>query len=170
VPGETRVALVPDSVRRLVKLGAEVEVEFGLGATIDGADADYASAGASMVIDRHALLASADIVLCVRKPPIEEVKWLKSGSIHVSFLDPFNERKLLGHLAECGVNAISMEIMPRITRAQKMDALSSQANLAGCVAVILAVRHLPKPGQGTRPTGIGHTAMGACTVFRPSNK
>jgi len=143
-PGETRAALVPDGVRRLVKLGAQVEVESGLGATIGGGDVDYVSAGASIATDRHALLASADVLLRVRKPPIEEVEWLKSGSVHISFLDPFNERKLLGRLAERGVNAISMEMMPRITRAQKMDALSSQANLAGYVAIILAARHLPK--------------------------
>jgi NAD(P) transhydrogenase subunit alpha len=142
--GETRVALVPDGVRRLVKLGAQVEVESGLGATIGGVDVDYVSAGTSIATDRHALLASADVLLRVRKPPIEEVEWLKSGSVHVSFLDPFKERRLLGRLAERGVNAISMEMMPRITRAQKMDALRSQANLAGYVAVILAARYLPK--------------------------
>jgi len=143
-PDETRVALVPDGVCRLTKLGATVEVESGLGATIGGADADYASAGASIATDRHSLLASADLALRVRKPPSEEVEWLKPGSIHISFLDPFNEPQLLHQLAGRGVSAISMEMMPRITRAQRMDALSSQASLSGYVAVILAAAQLPR--------------------------
>jgi len=143
-PDESRVALVPNDVRRLSRLGAEVEVETGLGDAIGGVDVDYVSAGASIATGRQALVASADLVLRVRKPPDEEVQWLKPGGVHISFLDPFNESRLLHQTAGRGVSAISMEMMPRITRTQKMDALSSQASLAGHVAVILAARHLPK--------------------------
>ena len=143
-PGETRAALVPDGVRRLAKKGVQVRIECGLGATIGAADSDYAAAGASIATDRRALLASADMVLRVRRPPPEEIEWLKPGALHISFLDPFNEAELLCRLAARGVSAISMEKMPRITRAQSMDALSSQNSLAGYVAVILAAVHLPR--------------------------
>lgn len=143
-PDESRVALVPDDVRRLAELGIGIQVEPGVGATIGALDADYASAGATIAAARHDLLASADLVLRVRKPPDDEVGWLKAGSVHISFLDPFNEPQLLHHLAGRGISAISMEMMPRLTRAQRMDALSSQASLAGYVAVILAAAQLPK--------------------------
>ena len=143
-PGETRTALVPANVAKLVKLGAAVEAEAGLGLGASCADTDYAAAGARVVSDRRALLGNADLVLRVRKPPADEVDLLKPGGIHASFLDPFNERPLVDKLAARGVSAISMELIPRTTRAQKMDALSSQANLAGYVAVILAADHSDK--------------------------
>lgn len=143
-PGETRAPMVPVHVARLVKLGAEIDVEPGLGLGAGFADAEYAAAGARLVADRRALLAGADLVLRLRKPPAAEVEWLKAGAVHVSFLDPFNERALVEQLAARGVIALSMELIPRTTRAQKMDALSSQANLAGYVAVILAAGHLNK--------------------------
>jgi NAD(P) transhydrogenase subunit alpha len=143
-PGETRVALVPEHVARLVKRGAEIEVEAGLGTASGHDDASYAKAGAKVTADRQGLIRSADMVLRLRKPPIEEVAWLKPGCVHVSFLDPFNERALVLKLAAAGVSAISLEMIPRITRAQKMDVLSSQANLAGYVAVVLAASHCPK--------------------------
>jgi NAD(P) transhydrogenase subunit alpha len=141
-PGETRTAIVPENVAKLVKRGAQVAVEAGVGAACGYADIDYTTAGAEVVQDRKSLLSSADMVLRLRKPPIEEVGWLKNGCVHVSFLDPFNESDLIQKLAGQGVSAISMEMIPRTTRAQKMDALSSQANLAGYVAVILAADHL----------------------------
>jgi NAD(P) transhydrogenase subunit alpha len=128
----------------LVKLGAQVEIESGLGRTIGATDADYAAGGASANPNQQSLLGAADLVLRVRKPPKEEVDWLKPGAIHISFLDAFNDAPLLERLAARGVSAIAMEMMPRITRAQTMDALSSQNNLAGYVAVILAAAHLPK--------------------------
>lgn len=140
--GETRAAIVPENVVKLVKRGAQVAVESGLGDGCGYSDADYAAAGATVVKDRKELLSSADIVMRVRKPPVEEISQLKRGSIHISFLDPFNEPELIGKLATQGVSAISMEMIPRITRAQKMDALTSQANLAGYVAVILAAENL----------------------------
>ena len=130
-PGETRTPLTPASAAKLVKLGAQVEVEAGLGLASGFADADYAAAGATLTTDRKALLGSADMVLRVRKPSLEEIALLKSGCIHASLLDPFNEKELVQKLAERGVSAISMEFIPRTTRAQKMDVLSSQANLGG---------------------------------------
>lgn len=143
-PGETRVSLTPDHVARLVKRGAQVEVESGLGTGCGYADSAYAAAGAVVKGDRRALLAGADMVVRLRKPPAEEVSLLKRGCIHVSYLDPFNEAELVRKLAGQGVSAISLEMIPRITRAQKMDVLSSQANLAGYVAVILAANHCSK--------------------------
>jgi NAD(P) transhydrogenase subunit alpha len=143
-PGETRTPLIPASVAKLVKLGAQVEVEAGLGSGSGFADADYTAAGATLTTDRKALLGSGDMVLRVRKPPVEEIALLKSGCIHASLLDPFNEKELVQKLAERGVSAISMEFIPRTTRAQKMDVLSSQANLGGYEAVILAARYSNK--------------------------
>jgi NAD(P) transhydrogenase subunit alpha len=93
---------------------------------------------------RPALLGSADLILRLRKPPTEELAQLKPGCIHVSYLDPFNEGDLVGELATRKLSAISLEMVPRITRAQKMDVLSSQANLAGYVAVVLGAHHCRK--------------------------
>lgn len=143
-PGERRVAFIPASVDRLVKRGAQVTVEAGLGATIGVSDEDYKKAGASIQPDRRALLASADMLLRVRKPPADEISQLKKDSIHVSFLDPFTERPLVEEFARNNISAISMEMIPRTTKAQKMDALSSQANLAGYVTVILAAERSNK--------------------------
>ena len=140
--GETRVAMVPENAAKLVKMGAQVTVESGAGAACGYSDTDYAACGTTVVQDRRELLSSADMVLRLRKPPAEEVGWLKQGSVHISFLDPFNESELIQKLAAQSVSAISMEMIPRISRAQKMDALTSQANLAGYVAVILAADHL----------------------------
>jgi NAD(P) transhydrogenase subunit alpha len=142
--GETRVPVVPDHATRLAKRGAQIEIETGLGLSCGHADYSYTAAGAAVTTDRRALLASADMVLRLRKPPLEEVSLLKPGCVHVSYLDPFNEHELVRKLAACGVSAISLEMIPRITRAQKMDALSSQANLAGYVAVVLAANQLRK--------------------------
>ena len=142
--GETRAPLTPDSAARLVKLGAQVQVEAGLGAGAGFPDDAYAKAGAAVTGDRKSLLSSADFVLRLRKPPIDEIALLKSGSVHTSLLDPFNEMVLIRTLAQRGISAISMEFIPRITRAQKMDVLSSQANLAGYEAVILGARYSNK--------------------------
>lgn len=143
-PGERRVSMIAANVRKLVELGAEVEVESGLGLSINHSDQDYVDAGASVRRDRRSLLSSADLVLRLRKPPRDEVQSLKPGCVHVSFLDPFNEPELVEALASQSVSAISLEMIPRSTRAQKMDALSSQANLAGYVTVILAAEALDK--------------------------
>ncbi|MFT5012190.1 MAG: NAD(P) transhydrogenase subunit alpha [Dinoroseobacter sp.] len=149
VPAEThanekRVALIPDSVSKLTKAGLKVEVQSGLGDHAGFSDQQYLDAGATVSNDRSALLANGDIVLRVRKPDIEEVAALKKGAIHVSYLDPYNEHELVDAMASHGVTAVSMEMIPRTTRAQKMDALSSQANLAGYVMVTLAASKLDR--------------------------
>ena len=143
-PGELRAALVPQNVKKLVSNGFEVSVETGLGDASGYPDAVYSDAGAIVETDRQALLERSDVVFRVRKPDAHEVTHLKSGSVHISFLDPFNEKALVDALAVQGVTAISMEMIPRTTLAQKMDALSSQANLAGYVTVIQAAHHCPK--------------------------
>jgi NAD(P) transhydrogenase subunit alpha len=143
-PGETRAPMTPDGVARLVKLGAQVNVEGGLGLTAGFPDEAYLKAGAVITGDRAGLLRAADLILRLRKPPIEEIGWFKPGSIHLSLLDPFNEQELVRRLAVGGISAISMEFIPRTTRAQKMDVLSSQSNLGGYEAVILAARYANK--------------------------
>jgi H+-translocating NAD(P) transhydrogenase subunit alpha len=137
-PAERRIPMLPGGVSRLVKLGAEIEVEQGLGAALNCGNHDYESAGAKVSTDRLRSLAEADMLLRLRKPPPNEVDLLKKGCIHASFLDPFNERELVRRLATAEVTAVSMEMIPRTTIAQKMDVLSSQANLGGYVAVTLA--------------------------------
>ena len=139
--GERRAPVTPTSVAKLIRLGAKVETEAGVGVSSFFRDADYETGGADIGRDRERSLREADLVLRVRKPSIEEVELLKPGCIQISFLDPFNERQLVERLAAGRVSAISMEMLPRITVAQKMDALSSQANLSGYVAVILAARY-----------------------------
>ena len=141
--GEFRAPLIPDTVKKIVRLGAEVQVEQAMGAGAGFSDDEYVEAGATITSDRQAALGSADLVLRVRKPSVEEVGHLKPGSVHVSFLDPFNEHELIDALKARNISAISMEMIPRSTRSQKMDALSSQANLAGYVMVMKAASHLP---------------------------
>ncbi|MAW42781.1 MAG: Re/Si-specific NAD(P)(+) transhydrogenase subunit alpha [Gammaproteobacteria bacterium TMED243] len=143
-PGEVRAAMVPANASKLIKQGFTVEVQSGVGDASGYSDADYVNAGASVIEDRSALLAGADIVMAVRKPDAQDVSLLKQGALYISFLDPFNEKPLVESIAAQGATAISMEMVPRSTRAQKMDALSSQANLAGYVTVIQASFHLPK--------------------------
>lgn len=144
IAGELRAPLVPASVKKLVKLGLEVAVETSMGEAAGFADAAYVEAGARVETDRAALLGAADLVLRIRKPSDDDVALLKAGALHASLLDPFNERGLIDKLAAKGVTAISMEMVPRSTRAQKMDVLSSQANLAGYVTVMLAARQINK--------------------------
>lgn len=143
-PGENRVALIPDTVKKLVKLGADVTVESALGQGSGFADEEYAEAGAAVSADRNGMLGQSDIILRIRKPEADEVGNLKQGCIHISYLDPFNEGELVDALAQQGISAISMEMIPRTTLSQKMDALSSQANLAGYVAVMLAANSLDR--------------------------
>ena len=143
-PGETRVPMVPATVERLVKLGCEVVVESGTGLTCRFDDAAYAAAGATIAASREDLLRTADIVLRLRKPPLAEIPLMRRGAVHVSYLDPFNEVELVDALVAAGISAVSLEMIPRTTLAQKMDVLSSQANLAGYVAVLLGTAHLDK--------------------------
>jgi len=149
VPAETwanekRVALIPDSVKKLTQAGIDVAVESGLGKGSGFSDAEYTDAGATVSGDRQALIGSADMVVRVRKPGLDEVSQLKKGAIQISYLDPYNETELVDTLARQDVTAISMEMIPRTTRAQKMDVLSSQANLAGYAMVILAAQKLDR--------------------------
>ena len=143
-PGETRVALIPEHIAKLTEMGAHMTVETGIGQKLNFSDEDYVKAGASLEADRSSLLQTADMVLRIRKPAMEEVDLLKAESTYVSLLDPFNERELIEALMKKRIASISMEMIPRITRAQKMDVLSSQANLAGYVAVIIAAERLDK--------------------------
>jgi len=140
--GETRIPMVPDTVRKVVDAGMAVKIEAGIGETCNINDSDYLEAGAEVVSNREELLKSADTVVRLSKPPVDEIGLLKPGCVHISYLDPFNDRELVQKLADAEVSAVSMELIPRTTRAQKMDALSSQASLAGYVAVILASERL----------------------------
>lgn len=139
---ETRVPMVPSTVAKLVKLGAQVETEAGLGKSIYFTDAEYSAAGAIIISHRMAGLRNADMVLRLRKPPVDELSAMKPGCIHISHLDPFQELDLLQRIAAAKLSAICMEMIPRSTVAQKMDALSSQANLGGYVAVLMGANRL----------------------------
>jgi len=126
--GETRVQMTPAGAKRLTDLGAEVTVEAGLGTIIGVSDSDYEAVGARAIADREAILREADLVLRLRKPPAAEIALLMEGCIHISFLDPFNERALVKSLAKAGVSAVSMEMIPRTTMAQKMVSAVSAPN------------------------------------------
>ncbi len=134
---ETRVAVIPSDVRKLAKLEWNVNVESGAGVKAGFSDEEYKEAGATIV--PCVAVREADFVVSIRKPSIEEVADYKAGSFHLSLLDPFNEKALIKALADKGVSAISFEMIPRSTIAQKMDVLSSQSNLGGYYAVIKAV-------------------------------
>jgi NAD(P) transhydrogenase subunit alpha len=131
--GETRVAATPETVKKLKSLGLEVAVESGAGAHANFSDADYQAAGASV---GASVLADADIVLKVRGPSADEIGQLKQGAVLAALLAPHTEKDTATALAARGVTAFAMEFLPRISRAQSMDVLSSQANLAGYKAVI----------------------------------
>ena len=143
-PNERRVALIPDSIKKLARAGFSIHVQDGCGNESGYSNEDYTAAGATVSSDREAMLRSSDIILRVRKPDASEVNLLKSGAVHISYLDPYNEPELVDSMAQQGVSAISMEMIPRTTRAQKMDALSSQANLAGYVMVMLAAQKIDR--------------------------
>lgn len=135
---ESRVALVPESVKKLVGMKASVAVESGAGLSLNVTDADFQAAGATVSSDRKALIEAADLLAVVNRPSAEDMACLKSGAMLIGFLRPFDDADALGVLVERGVSAVSVEMIPRSTLAQKMDALSSQANLAGYVAVVVA--------------------------------
>ena len=136
--GETRCAVTPETVKKLIALGATVSVEAGTGVGSSIPDADYAEAGATVKPDTRAVLEGADIVLKVRGPTAQETSALKPGAIVIAMLDAWREKDTVEALKGAGVTAFAMEFVPRITRAQVMDVLSSQANLAGYRAVIEA--------------------------------
>jgi NAD(P) transhydrogenase subunit alpha len=133
-PNETRVAATPETVKKFKGLGLEVLVEAAAGAGAHISDSDYAAAGASIVSAREAL--AADIVLKVQRPTDAEAQHLAKGAMLAAVLSPYADRPMVTRYASQGINAFAMEFMPRITRAQSMDVLSSQSNLAGYKAVI----------------------------------
>jgi len=143
-PGETRVALLPDSVKALVAQGLEVYVEQGAGLLAGVADEAYAVAGATLTSDRTALLGSADLLPVVNAPDETSQRLLKSGAVVAGFLRPLDDPAVLLPAIERGVTLFAMELVPRISRAQAMDALSSMATIAGYKAAVLAASSLPK--------------------------
>jgi NAD(P) transhydrogenase subunit alpha len=132
-PSEDRVAATPDTVKKLQALGADVAVEPGAGVKSGIPDSEFAAAGATVSSDA---LKDADVVLKVRRPGALELAGYKKGALVLAIMDPYGNEAALKAMAEAGVTAFAMELMPRITRAQSMDVLSSQANLAGYRAVI----------------------------------
>lgn len=134
--GETRVAATPETVKKLIAAGWSVTVEAGAGAGSSYPDADYEAAGAKLEATLQGALANADVLFKVRGPEAEEIAALKAGALVAATLNPHQDKDTLNALAKAGASAFAMEFVPRITRAQVMDVLSSQANLAGYRAVI----------------------------------
>ncbi|GAB2676362.1 NAD(P) transhydrogenase subunit alpha [Aliiglaciecola sp. 3_MG-2023] len=141
-PGEKRCSLMPINVKAYTLLGADVCIQSGIGAAINIQDGDYQAAGANVITSRDDLLKKADIVLSLHKLTAEEIGLLKPETLIVSYLDPFNEHAFVEQLCAAQITSISMEMIPRISRCQKMDALSSQASLAGYVMIMQAVNTL----------------------------
>jgi len=140
---DSRAAIVPKIVEKFKNLGIDVEVETSIGESLNISDEEYSKAGAK-VSDKKDLLNDADIILKVNKPTKKEMSLIKEGSIFISFLDPFFEKDTIDEFLDKNINAISMNLILRTTIAQKMDALSSQANLAGYAAVVYGAKHLNK--------------------------
>jgi NAD(P) transhydrogenase subunit alpha len=157
---ETRVAATPETVKKFVGLGATVAVEAGAGAASRFPDEDYRAAGAAIVGTAAETLNDADIVLRVRRPTAAELKSYKSGALVVGIMDPYGHSDAVKAMADAGVAAFAMELLPRITRAQVMDVLSSQANLAGYQAVVDAA------GQYGRALPMMMTAAGTVPAAR----
>jgi H+-translocating NAD(P) transhydrogenase subunit alpha len=142
--GETRTAAVPETVKKLAAQGVTVRIETGAGEAASYPDRAYADAGAEIAPNVQAAVSGADILFKVREPSPEEIAALKPGAVVVGLFDPYRERDLVQALAQANATAFAMEFVPRITRAQSMDALSSQANLAGYRAVIEAAEAFGK--------------------------
>jgi proton-translocating NAD(P)+ transhydrogenase subunit alpha len=174
-PGEPRVAGTPETVKKMIGLGAEVSVEPRAGIKSGILDADYAAAGAAVAAGAA---SGADIVLRVQRPSPSELTGYKRGALVIAIMDPFGNEATLKQMADAGIVAFAMELMPRITRAQSMDVLSSQANLAGYRAVIDAAeeygRALPMmmTAAGTVPAakvfvmGVGVAGLQAIATAR----
>tara|TARA_Y100001970_G_C14214695_1_gene848955 strand:- start:640 stop:1767 length:1128 start_codon:yes stop_codon:yes gene_type:complete len=141
---EKRICVLPETVKRFIDLGIDVAVEKDIGLSLFITNDLYSEIGAEIVTDKDSYLSSSDIVCRINKPKIEEISILKESSLHISFLDPFKEVEIVNEFVKASVSSVSMELIPRITRAQKMDALSSQANLAGYAAVLTASNFLNK--------------------------
>lgn len=142
--GETRAALVPESVRTLAASNVTVHIESGAGDTAGAIDADYVSAGATIEQNRSKLLGLADVLLSVNRPPDEDIAQLRAGAAVIGLLKPLDEPDALVQLIERSLTAFAMELIPRSTRAQAMDALSSMATIVGYKSVLLAAERLPR--------------------------
>ena len=157
---EPRVAATPETVKKMKVLGADVAIEAGAGIKSGILDSDYEAAGASVYANPAEAVSDADVVLKVRRPSAEEAAQYKRGAIVVGIMDPYDNEAALQQLAQAGVSVFAMELLPRISRAQSMDVLSSQANLAGYRAVIDAAqeygRALPMmmTAAGTVPAAV----------------
>ena len=142
--GEARVALMPESVKKLAALGAFVQIESGAGLNAARTDDDYRAAGAEVSSDREALLSNADVLAVVNRPSANDFARLKRGAVMIGFLRPLDEPSALLPAVDRGVTTFSVELIPRITRAQAMDALSSMATVAGYKAVLIGAAHIPR--------------------------
>ena len=142
--GEARVALMPDSVTKLIAAKASVSIESGAGLGAARTDEDYSGTGAKVDSDRNALLAEADVLVCVSRPTDEDFKRMRQGAVVLGFLRPLDEPTKLTAALEHQLTTFSMELVPRITRAQAMDALSSMATVAGYKAVLLGANRIPR--------------------------
>lgn len=135
---ESRVSLLPETAAKLADLGLDLEVESGAGLNVYVPDGEFRRVGATVCTDRKAAFTRADVVLCLNRPPPNELAWLKPGCVIACYLDPFSDPGPVAELAAARVTAIAVEMIPRTTLAQKMDALSSQASLGGYAATVLA--------------------------------
>ncbi|MCI0338527.1 MAG: Re/Si-specific NAD(P)(+) transhydrogenase subunit alpha [Acidobacteria bacterium] len=141
---ELRVALIPESIKKLVGMKATVIIESGAGVDSGANDADYQAAGAAISNDRAALLESADVLVAVNRPSEDAIARMKKGAVLIGFLRPLDEPEKLMPLLDRGVTAFAMELIPRTTRAQSMDALSSMATIVGYKAVLVAATYVPR--------------------------
>src|SRR6266498_1687510 len=142
--GEARVALMPDSVKKLVAAKASVSIERDAGLGAARTDDDYKAAGATIVNDRNSLLANAEVLVVVNRPPADDLQKMKKGAVVLGFLRPLDAPAKLVPALENGLTTFSMELVPRITRAQAMDALSSMATVVGYKAVLLGASSIPR--------------------------
>lgn len=142
--GEARVALMPESIRKLIALGATVKIESHAGLNAARTDNDFRDAGAEVSADRETLLAEADILAAVNRPTENDFARLKRGAVVIGFMRPLDEPAALLPAVDRGVTTFSVELIPRITRAQAMDALSSMATVAGYKAVLIGAAHIPR--------------------------
>jgi NAD(P) transhydrogenase subunit alpha len=143
-PGEARVALMPESVRKIVVLKAAVNVETGAGLGAARTDDDYTQAGAGILADRAKLLQSADVLASVNRPQNEDLNRLKQGAVVLGFLRPLDEPAALEPALARHLSTFAVDLIPRITRAQAMDALSSMVTVVGYKAVLLGASHIPR--------------------------
>ena len=142
--GEARVALMPESIKKLVGLGASVHVESQAGLNAARTDDEYRDAGAEVSDDRESMLADADVLAVVNRPPANDFARLKKDAVVIGFLRALDEPAALVPAVDRGVTTFSVELIPRITRAQAMDALSSMATIAGYKAVLIGAAHIPR--------------------------